>query len=201
MTRILLVRHAHHHAVGKYLAGTRPGLHLSDAGRAQLRDLVAKLHDVPLSAVVSSPLERTRETAEPIARDHGLEIEIEPGVLEFEVGEWTGEAFAALESNPEWRRFNSVRSVTRAPAGELMLEVQRRVVIALLGLRERFPNGVVAVVSHGDAIRSALLYFLGMPIDFLHRLEVSPARVSIVDLTDDSIRVMQVNGDTVPQAF
>jgi broad specificity phosphatase PhoE len=75
-----------------------------------------------------------------------------------------------------------------------MLAVQYRAVAALLDLARRYPAGTMAVVSHGDVIRAALLFFLGMPIDFVHRLEVSPASVSIVELSETAVRVVQVNG-------
>jgi probable phosphoglycerate mutase len=196
LTRFLLIRHAHHDAIGRYLAGQASGLHLNDEGREQVRALVAALHDVPLAAVVSSPLERTRETAEPIARDHGLELILLDDVIEYGVGKWTGIAFTALDGHDEWRRFNDLRSLTRPPGGELMLDVQARAVAALLRLHEQFPSTTVAVVFHGDVIRAVLLYVLGMPVDFLHRIEISPGRISIMDLGPDSVRVLQVNGDT-----
>lgn len=196
MTRFLLIRHAQHDAIGRYLAGQASGLHLNHEGRAQVRELVAALHDVPLAAIVSSPLERTRETADPIAHDHGLELTLLDDVIEFGVGAWTGTAFAALDGSDQWRRFNEVRSLTRPPGGELMLEVQARAVAALLRLHEQFPAKTVAVVFHGDVIRAVLLYVLGMPIDFLNRLEVSPGRISIMDLGPGGVRVLQVNGDT-----
>jgi broad specificity phosphatase PhoE len=196
MTRVLLIRHAEHDALGRYLAGVRGGLTLNAAGRARLPALVAALHDIPLAAVVSSPLERTRETAGPVARDHGLPMELNDAFLEFDVGEWTGRPFATLVETEEWQRFNRVRSLTAAPGGELMLGVQDRAVNALLDLRARYPSGIVAVFAHGDVIRAVLLYLLGMPIDFLHRLEISPARISIVELDEDSVVVLQVNGET-----
>lgn len=196
MTRLLLIRHAHHEAIGRYLAGQAAGLHLSEEGRRQVGELVAALHDVPLAAVVSSPLERTRETAEPIARDHGLGLVVVDGLIEYGVGAWTGRTFAGLDGVAEWRRFNALRSLTRPPDGELMLEVQARAMAAILELCERYPSGTVAVVFHGDVIRAVLLYLLGMPIDFLHRLEISPARISIAELDVSGVRVLQVNGDT-----
>jgi len=197
MTRFLLIRHADHDAIGRYLAGQRPGLQLNAAGRAQVKALVPALHDVPLVAVAASPLERTMETAEPIARDHGLEVCIEPDLVEFDVGEWTGRAFASLDGTVEWRRFNAFRSLTRAPGGESMLDVQSRAVRALLELRVRHQEGTVAAVFHGDVIRAVLLHLLGMPIDFFQRIEISPARISIVEIGDE-VRVLQVNGDSVP---
>jgi probable phosphoglycerate mutase len=154
LTRLLLIRHADHDAVGRYLAGQASGLHLNDHGRSQVLALVAALHDVPLAAVASSPLERTRETADPIARDHGLELMLVEGIVEFGVGEWTGRTFAELESLDRWRRFDQLRSLTRPPGGELMLEVQARAVAALLRLAEQYPSGTIAVVFHGDVIRA-----------------------------------------------
>jgi probable phosphoglycerate mutase len=197
VTRFLLIRHAQHDAIGQYLAGQAPGLHLNEEGRRQVSALVALLHDVALAGVVSSPLERTRETAEPIARDHGLDVAIADDVIEFGVGDWTGRRFADLDDTDRWRRFNDLRSLTRPPAGELMLEVQARAVAAILRLRDRYPSGTVAVVFHGDVIRAVLLHLLGMPIDFLHRLEISPARISIVEMDADGVRILQVNGGTV----
>jgi broad specificity phosphatase PhoE len=198
VTRFVLIRHAQHDAIGRYLSGQAPGLHLNDEGRRQVAALVASLHDVPLDVVVSSPLERTRETAEPIAVDHGLDLVLLGDVIEFGVGEWTGTPFGELDRLDAWRRFNDVRSLTRPPGGELMLEVQARAVAGLLRLAERYPSRTVAVVFHGDVIRAALLFFLGMPIDFLHRLEISPAGITVVELAPDAVRVLQVNGDTCP---
>jgi len=200
LTRFLLIRHADHAAIGHYLAGRAPGLHLSELGRRQVDVLVAALRGIPLTAVVSSPLERTRETAEPISRDHALKLTIVDDVTEFEVGEWTGRKFTDLDRDPAWPRFNELRSVTRPPSGELMLEVQARSIAAILRLCEQYPGGTVAVVFHGDVIRAVLLYLLGMPVDFLHRLEISPARISIIEIDSGQVRVLQVNGDTATPA-
>jgi len=199
MTRFVLLRHAYHDAVGKYLSGLAPGLHLNAAGRQQVERLVDVLHDTKFAAIVTSPLERTRETAEPIARDHGLELAIDERFIEYGIGDWTGRTFASLNPTTEWKRFNDLRSLARAPGGELILQVQQRAVARLLDWHERYPDGVVAIVSHGDVVRAVLLYLLGMPVDFLHRLEISPAGVSVFDLDGDAIRVKQVNGDTVPR--
>jgi probable phosphoglycerate mutase len=115
-----------------------------------------------------------------------------------EFGDWTGAAFAALVGDERWRRYNAVRSLTSPPNGELMLQVQARAVKTILDLRLAQVDGHVAVVSHGDVIRALLMYFLGVPLDFVHRLDVAPARISVVVLSDEGVRVPQVNGDTVP---
>jgi broad specificity phosphatase PhoE len=200
MTRLLLIRHGQTDAVDRYLSGTAAGVPLNEKGRAQVAQLAAQLHDVPLAAVASSPLTRTRETAEPIAGDHVLTVQAVAGLTEYDVGQWTGRTFRDLDADPEWRRFNAVRSLVRPPGGELMIEVQQRAVSALFDLAAQHTTGTIAVVSHADVIRAALLFFLGVPIDLLHRIEIAPARISIVTLDGCTPTVTQVNGDSVPTA-
>jgi probable phosphomutase (TIGR03848 family) len=197
MTKLLLIRHGMTDAIGAFVAGTRPGTHLNEQGREQAERLGERLKAIALQAVVSSPLERALETATPIAVSHGLEIQQVPALTEFEFGNWTGCSFPELVGKAGWQRFNDARSITRAPNGELMLEVQRRAVAALLDLTAAHPDGTVVAVSHGDVIRAVLVYMLGMPIDFYHRLEVSPAGISVITLEAHGPAVLQVNGDSV----
>jgi probable phosphoglycerate mutase len=193
MTTILLVRHGQTDAVDHYIAGTAEGTPLNSSGRVQVERLAENLRLVPLAAVLSSPLARARETAEPIARTHGLDIELVPALGEYEFGNWTGRRFRDLDADPVWQRFNAVRSVVRPPAGELMLTVQQRAVSALLDVANAWPDAQVAAVSHGDVIRAVLMYFLGMPLDFVNRLEVSPACISILTLDANGPNVRAVN--------
>jgi broad specificity phosphatase PhoE len=195
-TQFLLIRHGNTDAVGRYHAGRAAGLHLNDDGRQQVARLVRDLHGVELAAIVSSPLERTRQTADPIAADHGLEVQIDPAFIEIETGEWTGRTFAELAPTDEWRRYNTARAITCPPGGELLVDVQRRAVDALLKWQARHASGKIAIVSHGDVIRSSLQYFLGMPIDYVLRFEISPASISIVEIGDEWTRVLQVNGNS-----
>jgi len=197
---MLLIRHGQTDAIDNYIAGTAEGTPLNSAGRRQAQRLGETLRDLPVAAVVSSPLTRTRETADAIARPHRLAVELVPTLGEFEFGLWTGRRFDDLDADPCWRRFNVVRSVTRPPGGELMLDVQRRAVSTLLDLAHSHSDACIVAVSHGDVIRAALMYFLGMPLDFLHRLEVSAASISIVTLDSGAPVVRQVNGDSAAPA-
>jgi broad specificity phosphatase PhoE len=197
MTTFFLIRHGHTAAIGEWLAGTAANMPLNDAGRAQVGRLAAQFRGITLAAVLSSPLERARQTADAIAEGRELGVRLLPALSEFEVGDWTGRKFAALDQDQEWRRFNGARSIVRAPRGELMLEVQQRMVTALIDLSAEYPGAAVAVVSHGDVIRAALMFFLGIPLDFVHRLEISPASISIVTLDGWTPTVQQVNGDSV----
>ena len=198
MTTFLLIRHGLTDAVGRTMTGHSPGVHLNATGRDQAAALPERLNNVPLAAIYASPLERTRETAQPVADARGLPIRLEPRFLEVDFGGWTNRRFADLATDPHWQLYNAHRGVTRPPAGEALIEVQARTVAALLDLHERHPNDVVAIFSHADTIRAILLYVLGMPIDFVQRLDLSPARISVLQLGAGAPHIVQVNGENVP---
>lgn len=193
MTTLLLIRHATTDAIGKFVAGRQPGVQLNRQGVAEAAKLVERLSTTPIRAVYSSPLERTRQTAEPLCRELKLPNEIKEEFNEIDFGEWTGKTFEQLDALPEWRRFNRLRSVAQIPGGESMLQVTTRMVNTLETLRGKHGDTTIAIFSHGDPIRAAIAYFTGMPIDFLQRIEVSPASISVVDLQDSNVQVFTVN--------
>jgi probable phosphomutase (TIGR03848 family) len=193
MTTILLIRHATCDAVGVIIAGRAPGVHLNRAGETQAGALAGHLRTVPLDALYSSPLERSRETAAAIANGRDLTIRVEEAFTELDFGTWTGCRLDQLAADDTWGRFNEWRSLTRAPGGESMLEVQVRALAALERIRAVHADGVVAVVTHGDVIRAVLLHHLGLPLDHVHRLEVGPASVSVLQIWDSWVVVKAVN--------
>ena len=189
----LLIRHGTTARVGKGLTGWLPGHSLDEKGRKQADDLAARLATAPLSAIYSSPLERAAETAAPLARRLGLEVQTREDFGEVRFGEWQGRDFSEIERDSRWNPFNSYRSFTRAPGGELMLETQARMVRGLLNLVDTHTNEMVAVFSHADAIKGALMHFLGIPLDFHVRLEIVPASVSVLDLFPELPLVRVIN--------
>ena len=193
MTRFLLIRHALTDANGRSLAGRAAGTALNALGRRQALTLAARLAQVPIAAVHASPLQRTIETAEPIANVRGLAVHPCEDFHELEFGEWTGRALSALSDDPHFRRFNELRSCTRPPGGEYMGQVQARFVAGVERLRELHPQQIVAVISHADPIRAALAHYAGIPLDLALRLEVSPASVSVVDIGETWLRIVCVN--------
>lgn len=193
MTTALLVRHAHCAPVGWKIAGRATGVPLDAEGVRQAARLGERLRHLPLAAVVSSPLERAARTAAAIARPHGLPVACDEAWIEVDFGEWTGMELAALEHDVRWRRWNHFRGGTRAPGGELMIEVQARAVTALALLAEQHHDAIVAVVSHADVLRAVLAYYLGMSLDHLPRLELAPASVSAIELGEWGARVVLVN--------
>jgi probable phosphoglycerate mutase len=192
-TTILLVRHALCDPIGRSLAGRRAGVPLNAEGRAQARALATRLDATSLSAIYSSPLERAMETATEIGRARGLAPVTIESLTELEVGEWTGATFDELRDDERWRAFNAYRSGTRPPEGELAAEVQARVVVALEQLADRHGEETIAVVSHADVIRTAIAYFIGVPIDLARRLEIDPASVSVLELAPWGPRLLALN--------
>jgi probable phosphoglycerate mutase len=192
-TTFHLVRHGHYGLLGHALAGRLGGYSLSDEGRAQAEAVAGALADHPIVAVVSSPLERTRETAAPIAARLGLDVQIDPDVIEIDFGEWTGRSFESLREWSGWASFSRFRSTARVPGGESMLAVQARSLAAVVRWREAVPDGDVVIVSHGDVIKSILAHFLTIPLDMFRRFDVAPASRSVVQLYDEDARVLAVN--------
>jgi probable phosphoglycerate mutase len=188
-----LVRHASHDQLGRVLSGWTPGVHLNDTGRRELEWLVDRLSASRAEVVVTSPLERCRETAAPIADSIPCELVENPDLGEIQYGDWTGLRFAELESQPRWHEFNRHRSRVRIPGGESMADVQRRVVRSLETLQGRHRWGPVIVVSHGDVLRTAIAYFLGLSLDALDRFEIAPGSVSTVSFEHDGPRVLSLN--------
>jgi broad specificity phosphatase PhoE len=179
-TSLLLIRHATCDPVGHALAGRAPGIGLNDDGRAQAAALASALRTEPLSAVYTSPLQRARDTAVAIAAVHGLPVIEAEGLQEIDFGEWTGSTLAALDGDATWADFNVLRSVTRAPGGELLLEAQARAVATLLPIVRHHAGSTIAAVTHADVIRAVLCHLLGMPMDNLLRVDISPAAVATV---------------------
>jgi probable phosphoglycerate mutase len=192
-----LVRHGANDTVGHGIAGRRPGVRLNAEGLAQATAVAERLATAELAAVYCSPMERTRETAEAIASRSGVPLRIMDALNEVDFGGWTGSAFSDLDRDPRWAGFNRVRSQTRIPGGELMLETQTRMVVALEQLCAAHPKERIAVVSHGDPIRAALIYYIGIPIDLMQRLQIDLASVSVVavDAQGATVRCINHTGD------
>ncbi|MBP2294228.1 histidine phosphatase family protein [Azospirillum rugosum] len=205
MTILYLVRHADHDWIGRGIAG-RMDTSLNDTGRQQAerlgrwfaRERAAGLWagGQQVTGLWASPLPRTQQTAEPIARALGLPIQTADALLEVEFGAWTGRDFPDLDADPAWRQWNGARSLARAPGGETTLEVQARMVGFLNRLCADDPGGIHVLVSHGDAIRAALAYYLGVPIDLFLRIEVSPASISVLAIDGWTPKVLRLNGSS-----
>lgn len=193
MTTVLLIRHGMTDAVGRRIAGWTPGVALNPEGLRQVDALSRVLSCVKLDAIVSSPLERASTTAAAIAAPHAIQVTHREGLGEVRFGDWTGQTLTELDQDERWRRWNALRSCGRAPNGESMPEVQRRMFDELMRVRDAWPDGTVALVGHADAIRALLVYLLGMSMDVFLRLRIDPASVSIVRVSDWNLEVAGIN--------
>jgi broad specificity phosphatase PhoE len=188
-----LLRHGEHGLLGRVLAGRMPGVGMTERGRAEIAAQAERLAGEKIAAIYASPLQRTRETAEIVAERLGLPIGFRDDLIELDFGEWTGATFDSIRADPRWQAWSTQRSLATIPGGESMRAVQQRVVATVVELSERHPHETVLLVSHGDVIRSALVFLLGMPLDFYNRIEIGQGSISTVRIDASGIRILALN--------
>jgi probable phosphoglycerate mutase len=198
MTIFHLLRHGEHAVQGRICAGRMPGVILSERGRGEAEGAARRLSELDISAIYASPVERAQQTAEIVGRHLSLPVKTLDDLAELDFGEWTGLTFDEVRKDPRWPEWASHRSLSCIPGGETMRAVQRRVVEALMEMRADHPDEAVVVVSHGDVIRAALVFALGMPLDFYSRIEVATASLSTMRIDANGVRVIAVNERVPP---
>jgi probable phosphomutase (TIGR03848 family) len=193
-TTILLVRHGQTPTTGKVLPGRARGLHLADEGVRQAEIAAERMAALGrVDAIYSSPLERARETAAPIAKARGLRTRIDRGLYECDFGEWTGKQLKDLMKLPEWTTVQRYPSGFRFPGGESFVEMAARAQTAVNALVARYAGGVVVAVSHADPIKAVVADALGTPLDLFQRIVISPCSVTAVVYSPTGPTVLAVN--------
>jgi probable phosphomutase (TIGR03848 family) len=190
MATLILVRHGRSTAnTSGVLAGRTPGVRLDERGLAQAAGLPERLAGVPLAAVVASPLERCRETVQPLldARP-GLALHTEERISECDYGEWSGRKLAELTENPLMGIVQQHPSAATFPGGESMPAMQARAVAAVRDWNARIDaehgeDAVYAMCSHGDIIKSVVADALGMHLDLFQRIHVDPCSLTAIRYT------------------
>ena len=195
MTTILLIRHGENEYVAKgRLAGRLPGVHLNENGEKQAQALAEALGNAPIKAVYASPLERTIETAQPIADALGMEIISEPGLLEVDFGDWQDKTLKQLRRRKLWKTVQNSPSLARFPKGESFANAQNRIVETIESLVEKHnPEDLIVCVSHSDIIKLAAAYYLGLHMDLFQRLVVAPASTTTLHIGEGWARVVNIN--------
>jgi len=194
-TTVIFVRHGKTPTTGVELPGRSPGLHLGDVGVTQAQtaaDRIAVLGD-RVKAIYASPLERTRETAAPIAKALRLKVQRHPGLLELDVGDWTGRKLKDLYKLPEWRTVQKYPSGFTFPGGESFGAMQARISDTVTQLVAAHPGEVVVCVSHADPIRALIAQAMGTHLDLFQRIVVSPCSISAVMYGSEGPVVLAVN--------
>ena len=197
-TLVLFVRHGQTPTTGKVLPGRAAGLHLAGKGEQQAAKVAERIQALEtdkrkVAAVYASPLERTRETAAPIAKALGLTVRRNQGLLEADFGTWTGAELKKLYKLPEWRTVQRNPSGFRFPGGESFTEMQARICGAVDKIRAAHPGQTVVAVSHADPIKAAVAHAMGTHLDLFQRIVVSPCSVSAILYGVEGPIVLAVN--------
>lgn len=188
-TRLFFVRHASHDLLDHVLVGRGPDVPLSAAGIEEAYQVAAKLAKRGITRVHTSPRQRAVETANMIARTAKAPLQIAFALDEIDLGAWTGLTFAELEKDPRWHFWNMMRSLARPPEGESMREVQDRILAYLTRLHTDHLGARIALVTHAEVIRAAILYCEGRSLDAYAEVKISPAEIVEVVLDEEGARV------------
>jgi probable phosphomutase (TIGR03848 family) len=193
----VLLRHGRTTAnAGGVLAGWTPGVQLDDTGRTQVQAVGERLARVPLAAVVSSPLERCRQTADAVVSGRTLDVQTDDRLGEARYGDWTGRTIKELVKEPLWKvvQQHPSAAVFPGPEGEGLAQTQARAVAAVRAWNATLgPEAVWLACSHGDVIKAILADALGLHLDQFQRIVVDPASISVITYTDTRPFVLRVN--------
>jgi probable phosphomutase (TIGR03848 family) len=193
---VLLVRHGLTEMTGAALAGRAPGVHLDDRGRKQAAALAERIAALPLTAVVSSPLERCVETAQEILHaQHGEPAwHVDERITECGYGEWTGRTLRELSKEPLWKIVQTQPSAVRFPGGESLTEMAQRAASAVREWDARLGDDALWVAcTHGDVIKAVVADALGLHLDLYQRIVPDPCSVSVIRYTAQRPYVLRVN--------
>lgn len=200
MTTVLLIRHGlTDYVTGGRAAGRTPGVSLNAEGKAQAAALAKRVQGLPIKAIYSSPIERTTETAQAVAAAIGLKVEIRPGLIETNTGDWTGHTYDDIQQKDAaiWHALQVHPKGTRIPGGETIDEIQARMVAEIDGICREHPQDMVAIVSHADPIKATIAHYIGLDLDQFQKLVISPTSVSVLTVSEHgaALLVMNHNGD------
>jgi probable phosphomutase (TIGR03848 family) len=196
---VILLRHGRSTANSAgVLAGRTLGVGLDEGGVAQAQALVERLAQLPLAAVVSSPLQRCQETVAPLAQARELEVTVDDRFIEVDYGQWTGRELSKLGKEPLWKVVQSHPSAAVFPGGEGLAALQARAVAAVREwdaklAAEHGPHVLWLVCSHGDVIKAVLADALGVHLDGFQRIVANPCSISAVTYTETRPFVQRVN--------
>jgi len=201
MATVILARHGRTTAnASGVLAGRSKGVHLDEHGLGQARAAGERMSTVPLAAVVTSPMERCKETAREIAKVQQGKVatRTERGLVECDYGAWTGRTLGELAKEDLWKTVQAHPSAVTFPEGESMVTMAQRAIDAVrrwdaVVTAEHGADAVWVAVSHGDVIKAILADALGMHLDAFQRIVVDPASLSVVRYTPLRPFVLSVN--------
>ena len=198
MGTVLLIRHGRSVAnVQGILAGRAPGVFLDEVGEATASALGEKFADLPIAHVVSSPLDRTLQTAD-LAFGSRFPRSVEEQINECDYGDWQGRILSELATEPLWKTVQDEPDSMTFPNGESMQSMANRAISAIRAWDEKltaeFGSDVIWVaISHGDVIKALCADALSLPLRNFQRISIEPASVSVVQYGKDSAKLHKLN--------
>ena len=196
---VILLRHGRSTSnTAHVLAGRSEGVDLDDKGRQQASELVDRIGELPIRAVVCSPLLRCRRTIEPLAEALGITPVVDDRIVEVDYGEWTGRKIGDLVKEPLWGVVQAHPSAAVFPGGEGLAQVQARAVAAVRDHDARLAeqhggDALWLACTHGDIIKAVLADALGLHLDGFQRVSADPASMSVIRYTRLRPFVLHVN--------
>jgi probable phosphomutase (TIGR03848 family) len=201
---VILIRHGRSTSnTAHTLAGRSEGVDLDDRGREQAQGLVARIGDLPVRAIVRSPLLRCQRTMEPLEAALGIAATVEDRLVEVDYGSWTGRKIAELFKEPLWSVVQQHPSAAVFPEGEGLAAVQARAVTAVREHDRRLAeehggDALWVACTHGDVIKSVVADALGTHLDAFQRITADPASMSVIRYTATRPFVLHVNHTGAP---
>ncbi|MDP2947919.1 MAG: histidine phosphatase family protein [Chloroflexota bacterium] len=194
--RLVLVRHGETDSNKAGLTLGQADVELNDHGRWQAQQLALSLKHAAIAAIYSSPLKRAVATAEAIARPHALQVQVEEGLIEMDIGEMEGLTFQQLRQRyPHFLQIwlGGQVAYQRLPGGERLLDVQERAWQAIERIRERHNQQTVVAVTHNFVILTLLCRALGLELADFRRLRHNVAAKSVLEMPGDRVIVVGLN--------
>lgn len=193
MTILYFVRHGETDSTGKKISGNLPGIHLNKRGEKQSTCIASFFETTAIRAIYCSPMERTSETATPLAVQKGLEIIKVTFLKEIDFGDFQGKG-EELEQSSLWKRFLTTPARVRFPNGETVKEAQKRVVEGINQLCSQFSSAEeIVCVAHREVIRLAIAHVLKMPLDAYMTVTIDTGSISKVIWSGTSHKVIFLN--------
>jgi probable phosphomutase (TIGR03848 family) len=196
---VILLRHGRSTSnTAHVLAGRSEGVDLDDKGRQQATELVDRIGELPIRALVCSPLLRCRRTIEPLAEALGIKATVDDRFAEVDYGEWTGRKIGDLVKEPLWGVVQAHPSAAVFPGGEGLAQVQTRAVAAVRDHDARLAeqhggDALWLACTHGDIIKAVVADALGLHLDGFQRVSADPASMSVIRYTRLRPFVLHVN--------
>jgi len=166
---------------------------LDQRGEGQARVVAQRLLNFPQLVIETSPRRRARHTAGIVAAQRDAAVRVAPQMDEVDYGSWSGRTFAALAQDPDWRRWNKYRAVSRTPAGDSIRDVQERALAHFRRLEQTIEGETVAIVTHAEVIRSIVMMAVQAPLDDYARFEILPASLTRLTVEGAQLRLQSVN--------